>query len=169
MPKSAAARRWWPFSGGFPVSTRQSNSVLLWIVAFKAFKSVTLTALGVVLLNTRHTDRADLLTRLALAVHLPVSSELFSRAVTFASTLTVGKVTALAVTAFGYAILMGTEGVGLYYRKPWARWFTIIATSSLIPIEVYEIVREPGLLRIAVLLANVAIVVYLYRRKEVFE
>jgi uncharacterized membrane protein (DUF2068 family) len=143
--------------------------VLPWIIAFKAFKCVTLATLGVVLLTTRHADPADELTRLALAVHLPLSSELFSRAVTLASTLTVGRETALALTAFGYAILMGTEGVGLYYRKHWARWFTIIATSSLVPIEVYEVVREFRLLRIAVLLVNVAIVIYLYRRKEVFE
>lgn len=151
------------------MSTRQTHSVVLWIVAFKAFKSVTLAALGAVLLATRHADPADLLIRIGLTVHLPLSSELFRRAVMFASSLTVGRVTALALTAFGYAILMGTEGAGLYYRKRWARWFTIIATSSLIPIEVYEIVREPRLLRIAVLLANVAIVIYLYGRKEVFE
>jgi uncharacterized membrane protein (DUF2068 family) len=41
----------------------------------------------------------------------------------------------LAVTTFAYAILMGTEGIGLYFRCFWARWFTIGATSSLIPIE----------------------------------
>jgi uncharacterized membrane protein (DUF2068 family) len=154
---------------GGRANRRQPNSVLTWIVAFKAFKSVTLAALGVVLLTTRHRDPADLLFRVALAVHLPLTSELFSRALTLASSLTVGKVTALALTAFGYAILMGAEGIGLYYRKHWARWFTIIATSSLIPIEVYEIVREPRPLRIVVLLANIAIVVYLYKRKEIFE
>jgi uncharacterized membrane protein (DUF2068 family) len=151
------------------VNRRQSNSVLPWIVAFKAFKSVTLTALGVVLITERHGDLVDLLTRVALAVHLPLTSELFSRAVTLASNLTVRRVTALALTAFGYAILMGAEGAGLYYRKHWARWFTIIATSSLIPIEVYEIVGDPRPLPIMVLLANIAIVIYLYRRKEIFE
>jgi uncharacterized membrane protein (DUF2068 family) len=151
------------------VSARRTHSLLLWIVAFKVFKSLTLAALGVVLISTRHADRADVLIRLALAVHLPLSSELFSRAVTFASNLTVGRQTALALTAFGYASLMGTEGVALYYRKRWARWFTIIATSSLIPIEVYEIVRQPHPLRIVVLLVNVAIVIYLYRRTDVFE
>ena len=155
-------------SGG-RVSRRQSNSALPWIVAFKAFKSVTLAALGVVLITERHKDLADLLTRLALAVHLPLTSALFSRAVTLVSSLTVGRVTALALTAFGYAILMGTEGLGLYYRKRWARWLTIIATSSLIPLEVYEIVRDPRALPIVVLLANIAIVVYLYRRREIFE
>jgi uncharacterized membrane protein (DUF2068 family) len=76
---------------------------------------------------------------------------------------------AAALTAFGYAILMGTEGVGLYLRRSWARWFTIGATSSLMPIEVYEVAREPGIVRVVILLINAALVVYLWRRKEIFE
>jgi uncharacterized membrane protein (DUF2068 family) len=83
--------------------------------------------------------------------------------------ITVAKETALGVTALAYAALMGTEGVGLYLRKRWARWFTIVATGSLIPLEIYEIVRAPHPIRILVLLANVAIVVYLARRKDAFD
>ena len=64
---------------------------------------------------------------------------------------------------------MGTEGVALYLRKPWAGWFTIGVTSSLLPFEVYEIVSHVDPLRVVVLLANIAIVIYLLRRKELFE
>jgi len=148
---------------------RIRSSPLSWIIAFKAFKTVTLTGLGVILLATQHDDPVDLLTRLALAIHLPLSSELFDRALGFALNLTVGKQIALAITAFGYAVLMGSEGIALYLRKRWARWFTIGATSSLLPIEVYEIVRDVRPLRVLVLLANVAIVVYLFQRKELFD
>jgi uncharacterized membrane protein (DUF2068 family) len=81
----------------------------------------------------------------------------------------VTKETALAVTAFGAAALMGTEGVGLHLRKSWARWFTIIATGALIPIEVYEILNELHPLRVLILIANVAVVAYLARRRDVFE
>lgn len=143
--------------------------VLGWIVAFKAFKCGSLTAVGIVLLSTRHVDPADLLVRAALAVHLPLTSAFFDRALRFALNLTVARQIALAVTAFAYAILMGSEGLALYFRKPWARWFTIVATGSLIPLEVYEIAREPHPLRFLVLVANLAIVVYLVKRKELFE
>jgi len=139
------------------------------IIAFKAFKAVTLTALGIALLATRRDDPVDVLTRLALTIHLPLSSALFDRALAFALNLSVAKQTALGVTAFGYAALMGAEGVALYWRKPWARWFTIGATTSLVPIEVYEIVREVHAIRIVVLLANIAIVIYLFVRKDIFE
>ena len=146
----------------------QDASLLSWIIAFKAFKSVTLTALGIVLLTTRHTDPVDVLMRFAIAVHLPLTSRLFDRALALVNSLTITRPIALAITAFGYAALMGMEGVALYHRKPWARWFTIIATSSLIPIEVYEIVRELHPIRVFVLLANIAIVIYLMRRKDLF-
>jgi uncharacterized membrane protein (DUF2068 family) len=149
--------------------SRHQPSLLPWIVAFKAFKATALLALSIALLATRRLDPVDVLFELALAIHLPLSSALFDRALRFATNLSVGRQTALAITALGYAILMGTEGFGLYLRKRWARWFTIVATSSLIPIEVYEIARELHPVRVIILLLNVAIVIYLVERKEGFE
>jgi uncharacterized membrane protein (DUF2068 family) len=148
---------------------RRRSSVLTWIIAFKAVKTIALTAAGVALLTVRHVDLADVLLRLALDVHLPLTSRLLNRLLLAASDLTVSRETALAITAFAYAILMGSEGVSLYLRKPWARWFTIIASSSLIPLELYEIARAIRPLRVLVLLANLAIVVYLFRRKDAFD
>jgi uncharacterized membrane protein (DUF2068 family) len=146
----------------------RNGTLVPWIVAFKAFKTVTLIALGIVLLTTRTEGPVGLLMRLALSVHLPLTSGLFTRALVFISRLTPAKQTALAITAFGYAALMGTEGTALYLRKPWARWLTIVATSSLIPIELYEIAREVHPIRVFVLLANVAIIIYLWNHEELF-
>src|SRR5262249_42874852 len=120
------------------------------------------------LLSTRNVDPSDVLMRFALAVHLPLTSRLFARALVFTNGLTTTKQTALALTAFGYAALMGTEGLALYLRKPWARWLTIVATSSLIPIELYEIAREVHPVRVLVLVVNVAIVLYLWNHEELF-
>lgn len=147
---------------------KQPASLLPWIVAFKAFKSGSLAVVGIILLVTRQADPVDLATRAALAVHLPLTSELFDKAVNAAWNLTVAKQTALALTAFAYAALMGAEGLALHFRKPWARWFTIVATASLLPIEVYEIARAVHVVRIVVLLANLAVVVYLWRRTDLF-
>jgi uncharacterized membrane protein (DUF2068 family) len=146
-----------------------SSAILQWIVAFKAFKTTLLLVLGVTLVRTARRDPVAVVLHVARAVHLPVTSRLFERALTAAFHLTPGTESVLAAVAFGYAILMGTEGVGLYLRRSWARWFTIIATSSLIPFEAFEIVREPRPLRVLVLLANVGVVWYLCVRKEVFE
>ena len=151
------------------MTRRPLPTVLVWIIAFKAFKCLTLVAVGVVLLATRHADPADLLIRGALILHVPLTSRILDRALHMALSLTVAKQTGIALTAFGYGALMGAEGIALYLRKPWARWFTIIATASFIPVEIYEIAREPHLVRLGVLVVNAAIVVYLVRRKDIFE
>jgi len=145
------------------------RSLLPWIVAFKAVKTALLTILGVALLFSIHKDPIDLAIRFAQAVHLPLTSRVFERVIALAGRSTPKREVDLAITAFGYAMLMGTEGVGLFLRRGWARWFTIGATSSLIPLELYEIVRVPHPLRITILMLNVAVVIYLFKRKDVFE
>lgn len=70
---------------------------------------------------------------------------------------------AVGAVALGYAVLFGVEGVGLWLGKYWAEWFTVIATGSLIPLELYETLHGFGWLKLAALVGNVAIVVYLVR------
>jgi uncharacterized membrane protein (DUF2068 family) len=143
--------------------------LLKWIIAFKVLKTTSLAALGVTLLATRHKDPTDFLINTAMTLHVPITSHLLQRMLSFVANLTVQRRVALAATAFAYAALLGTEGVGLHYRKPWARWLTIIATASLIPLEVYECFRELHVGRVVILIINVLVVIYLVRRKEIFE
>jgi uncharacterized membrane protein (DUF2068 family) len=150
--------------------THQKSAILSWIVFFKVVKCVSLTTVGVFLFHYLHSDPVALVVRAANAIDLPSTSRLFTHAVDLAMGLTVGKQIALALTSFAYAILLGAEAVGLALRRHWARWFTISITSSLLPFEIFEIVRRPGEpIRILTFIVNVAIVIYLYRRKEVFE
>jgi uncharacterized membrane protein (DUF2068 family) len=60
-------------------------------------------------------------------------------------------------------VLELVEGVGLFYRRRWAEWLTVVATSLLIPLELYELVRSPSLLKAGGIAVNVAIVIYLFR------
>jgi uncharacterized membrane protein (DUF2068 family) len=66
-----------------------------------------------------------------------------------------------------YAILHTIEGIGILRGKRWGGLLIILATSSLIPLECYEIVRRRSLVRIVALVLNLCIVVYLIvnRRK----
>ncbi len=59
------------------------------------------------------------------------------------------------------ALIHLVEGTGLLLHKKWAEWLTVIATGSFIPIEIYEIARHCAISRIALLIANLAIVFYL--------
>lgn len=63
-----------------------------------------------------------------------------------------------------YALLFLVEGVGLFLRKRWAEYLTVIATASLIPLEVYEIMRKCNVPKVLLLVINVVIFVYLVIR-----
>ena len=68
---------------------------------------------------------------------------------------------AIQAGTFFYAILHIIEGIGLILEHDWAGYLVVIATSSLIPFEIYEIAKRMNLLRISLLVANVGIVIYL--------
>jgi uncharacterized membrane protein (DUF2068 family) len=64
-----------------------------------------------------------------------------------------------------YAGVFTIEGVGLLRDRPWAEWLTAGVTWSFVPFEVYECVERGSLLRIAILVANVAVAIYLTVRR----
>jgi uncharacterized membrane protein (DUF2068 family) len=70
----------------------------------------------------------------------------------------------LSIGTFLYAALFATEGVGLLLRKRWAEYFTVITTSGLVPLELFELHRHFTFVKLAVLLLNLLIVWYLVRR-----
>ena len=70
---------------------------------------------------------------------------------------------ATGLLALFYAAVLFTEGIGVYLQKRWAEWLMIIATGSLIPIEVRHLWHRPGLVGALILLVNCFIVWFLYR------
>jgi uncharacterized membrane protein (DUF2068 family) len=81
---------------------------------------------------------------------------------------TFNHVTVLAIGAILYALLEGTEGVGLAMRRRWAEYLTVIATGILIPYEAYEVIHHATLFKVGALLLNLAVVGYLAYRKRLF-
>jgi uncharacterized membrane protein (DUF2068 family) len=73
----------------------------------------------------------------------------------------------IAAGSFVYAAVFFTEGVGLWFKRRWAEYFTIIVTSSLIPLELYEVWKRFAVSRVAIVAVNVAIVAYLVRQLRV--
>ncbi len=67
-----------------------------------------------------------------------------------------------------YAVLEGVEAVGLWLMKRWAEYLTFVATTALLPLEVYELVKGVTVLKVIALVINVAIVAYLLWAKRLF-
>jgi uncharacterized membrane protein (DUF2068 family) len=68
----------------------------------------------------------------------------------------------------GYGILEGIEAVGLWLAKRWAEYLTFIATTLLLPLEIYEIIHQGTILKVIGFIINLAVVVWLLWRKRLF-
>lgn len=76
---------------------------------------------------------------------------------------TTAYVRTFALAAFADAALSAVEGLALRAGRWWAPWLVVVAAAALLPWEVLEVLRHPGWGRIAILLVNLAVVVYLLR------
>jgi uncharacterized membrane protein (DUF2068 family) len=67
-----------------------------------------------------------------------------------------------------YAAVEGVEAVGLWYQRRWAEYLTFIVTSSLLPLEIYELAHRVSPFKILAFVINVAVVAYLLYAKRLF-
>ncbi len=68
------------------------------------------------------------------------------------------------IIALAYGALEAAEGYGLWRRRRWGEYLTVLATSLLFIPEIWEIAHKASPLKVAVFLVNVAVVAYLIFR-----
>ena len=140
---------------------RSRNGVIRIIAVFKVVKALLLIAVGLgslKLLNPAVAVSAD---RWASALAWRLGPRAASAVRDGVSNLEGSKLRLIAVVAFLYAALFAVEGVGLWMSKRWAEYLTIIATTSFVPFEVYELFRHASWQRGATLGINLLVVGYL--------
>jgi len=144
---------------------KSSDGTLLRLIAvFKLLKTILLIAVGIGAFKLLHGDAATMLERWVTALGLDPGNHYIDRLLGKAAGLTPNKIKGVEVGSFAYAALFLTEGIGLWLLKRWAEWLTVIITSSLIPVEIYEIHRHATAIKIAVFIINIAIAAYLIYR-----
>ena len=134
------------------------------IAAFKLLKAIVLIAVGVGALKLLHQDAADALGRWAAMPGFDPGNQYVDRALQKVANLTPNNIKVIGVGSLVYAGLFLIEGIGLWMVRRWAEWFTVIVTSSLVPVEIYEIHRHPSPVKILVLMINLAVAGYLVYR-----
>ena len=82
--------------------------------------------------------------------------------------LRAGTLHAVAIALLAYALIEGTEAIGLWYAKRWAEYLTFLATTILLPLEIYEIIHHRSPLKIVGFIINLVVVVYLLFAKRLF-
>jgi uncharacterized membrane protein (DUF2068 family) len=144
-------------------NTQESSpsGVVRLIAAFKLFKGLVLFAVGIGAAKLLHKDLGFEVERWADIFRVDPNNHFIHRLLEKFLSLDARKLKELSVGTFFYSALLLTEGTGLLLGKRWAEYFTIFATSSFIPLEVYEIARHVSTPKLVLLVLNVIIVVYL--------
>ncbi|HEX2791200.1 MAG TPA: DUF2127 domain-containing protein [Steroidobacteraceae bacterium] len=159
-----------PSSGGgtVPAATPRKFDGLRLIALLKFGKVLLLiaTSYGVhKLLNAALVER--LYTWSAALSDDRFERKLLMRALTWVEGLGAKKIQIFLAVTIAYTAVALTEGIGLWLRRTWGEWLTVIATSSLIPFELWELITRPPGRRLALaatLGLNLLIVWYLARQ-----
>lgn len=143
------------------------------IIAERLVKALVLIGGGILIYIVAKGDTAS---RMALEIHdqldLRPGRHFFRSSLEFLLSrfgeLSLHKQTAIAAAAFLYGLLDATQAVGLWMRRRWAEYLVLVATSMFLPLEAWEIHEHFTLIKILVLIANLAIIVYLIWKKRLF-
>ena len=144
--------------------TARADSTLRLIGAFKLLKGLLLLAVAVGALRLLHEDVAFVAATWIGPLHLDPDSRVIEPLLGRLAGVDDRTLKEIGAGSLFYAALMLTEGVGLMRGKRWAEYLTIVATSSLVPLEIYEIARHTTATRVGVLVLNLVIVGYLVVR-----
>jgi hypothetical protein len=156
--RPAAARERKHLSGGF-----------IAVIVFKYLKAAAFLLVGVVVLRFVHVTRHGAPMEFAEFLNAPAERESLRRLSTFFDAITTGQRQAIGVSALAIGAVFAAEASFLIARIWWATYFTIFLTLLGIPLELVEIWRKPLFLRgWLFLIINVAILVFLWRRRNEF-
>jgi len=140
------------------------DRALLAIAVFKFVKGSVLLALACGAMNLLHKDVASHVERWLEQLRIDPDNRYIGTLLNNLQLVHTKELKELSALGAGYAALFLTEGTGLLLRQRWAEWLTIIATSSLMPLEIYELIKEFTPLRLLLLLVNAALVLFLVYR-----
>jgi uncharacterized membrane protein (DUF2068 family) len=141
---------------------KSSHDRMLRVIAvFKFLKAATLIAASLGAFRFLHHDLGDAAEQWVRDLKLDPGNRFVVAALRRIANLSAEQIRRLGLVGLVYAALFVTEGTGLWLLKPWGEWVTVIISGSLVPVEIYEILRHVTLTRAAVVTVNVAVVVYL--------
>lgn len=146
-----------------PEATPHYPAGLRIIAVYKAVKTVGLIIIATAAFRLDRQESFQHLVQWLEHLQLTDSNDMRWSLVHLLESMGPAKFVAVGIVALVYATIFATEGIGLWMRKHWAEWFTVIATGSLVPVELYECIERFSWLKLAVLVANVLIVIYLVR------
>jgi uncharacterized membrane protein (DUF2068 family) len=143
---------------------RDRSTIVVLIGVFRLVKALLLLAGGVAALGLMRPETAQQIHDWLASIPYADDHEWLRQLIGRVIGMDDKRAAIVAIAAFSYAALFIVEGVGLILGRAWAEWVTVVATSSFIPFEVYELVHRASAAKAIILVINIAIVIYLILR-----
>ena len=134
---------------------------LIVIAVFKLIKAALLLALAVGAISLLHKDVAEVVTYRIGEIGVDPQGRYIQHLIEKLGFIGPHEVKLISLGSLLYAMLFGTEGIGLLLQKRWAEYLTVITTASFLPLEFYELTRHVALSKMLVMATNIVIVLYL--------
>jgi uncharacterized membrane protein (DUF2068 family) len=147
-----------------PSAPARRDRLLPWIAAERGVRAIVLVAVGLVLVTHPHANWASEVAHLAQRLGLDPKDNWIQRLVDDVRKINANQDVVFGVIALAYGVLEGAESYGLWTRRRWGEWLTVVATSLLLIPEVWELTKSATLLKVGALLVNLAVVAYLLWR-----
>ena len=145
-------------------SSKSKSSILVLIGTLKLFKALLLLVVGIGAIKFLHKDVVSTVMHWTQVLRVDPDNRYIHGLLLRIFRVTPKQLKELSLGTLIYAGLFTTEGVGLLLRKRWAEYFTIITTSVLIPLEIFELAWHFTVTKLIVAFVNVLIVWYLVAR-----
>jgi uncharacterized membrane protein (DUF2068 family) len=140
------------------------DRLLPWIAAERTFRAVVLLAVGIVFVTHPHANWASDIAHLAGHLGFDPKENWIQRIINDVSKIHANQDLLFGLVAIGYGVLEGAEAYGLFKRRRWGEWLTVVATSLLFIPEIWELTKSASFLKVGAVLVNIAVVVYLLWR-----
>jgi len=131
------------------------------VAMFEATKGALVLLAGWGLLALAHRNAQDLAEEIVRRLHLNLARDHPRILIDAATHLDSSRLQLLACAALLYSAMRFIEAYGLWRMRPWAEWFAIVSGGVYLPVEIYELVRGPTLVKAGVFAVNAVLVAYL--------
>jgi uncharacterized membrane protein (DUF2068 family) len=131
------------------------------VATLEFIKGLVVLLAGFGVLSLVHRDAWDVAESFLEWLHLSPDTHYAQVFLNLADQVTDSKLWFVAAGALAYSSLRFVEAYGLWFERMWAEWLALVSGTLYLPFEIYEIIRRPDAIRVAIFLINLAVVLYM--------
>ncbi len=135
--------------------------VLRAVASFELSKGLVVLAAGCGVLLLLHRNTSEIAQSLLTLLHISPDHRLAHLIMRQANRITDKKLWTFAAVAACYSAMRFVESYGLWKARAWAEWIALISGAMYLPFEVRELIRRLSLFHFALLIVNLAVVLYM--------